>query len=377
MLQQAVKVIQKGDSSGNDMIIRLELPSCLEIIGLATKNSYGGDWDFGPSWNYVVFADRAFLLDAGRLGMGPKLLEMMECAGVSKGDLDFILVSHGHEDHDGGLCDVAGSTGAKVKAHPIYERLIRFYPDRAPADVRKDFPASCWHCFMPASFSDEHCLAYHRGRNRLEVEPIGDGNAKVSETVRAYHVPGHSPDALAVLVGEEAILVGDTVLPGITPFPTREAFFRQVREILHPDYTAADSVFGLRAYIRSLKKLDRIAEQFPNALVLPAHRLYYDDQWHELDLRTRIREIINHHIARCADILRILEGGPRTAREIAVQHFPPSSLEGFGMLMAENEVYSHCELLRAAGDVRPADEERFILTGSEDFVSVIQALEPA
>ena len=376
MLQQAVKVVQKGDASGNHMIIRLELPSGLEIAGLATQNSYGGDWDFGPSWNYVVLADKAFLVDAGRLGMGPKLLEMMECAGVSKEDLDFILISHGHEDHDGGLCDVAASTGTTVKAHRIYERLIRFYPDRAPAHVRKDFPASCWHCFMPASFSDKQCLAYHRGRNRLEVEPIGDGKATVSKTVWAYHVPGHSPDALAVLVGEEAILVGDTVLPGITPFPTREAFFSQVREILQPHYTTPDSVFGLRAYIRSLKRLDRIAEQFPNALVLPAHRLFYDDQWHELDLRTRIGEIIDHHIARCADILRILKEGPKTAQEIAVEHFPSSSLEGFGVLMAENEVYSHCELLRAAGDVRLADDERFILTGREDFVSVIRALEP-
>ena len=376
MLQQLVKVIQEGDTSGNNMIIRLELPSGLKVIGLATKNSYGGDWDFGPSWNYIVFADKVFLLDTGRLGMGPKLLEMMECAGVSKGDLDFIVISHGHEDHDGGLCDVAGSTGARVKAHPIYERLIRFYPDRAPADVRKDFPASCWHCFMPASFSDKHCLDYHRGRNRLEVETIGDGNSGVSETVRAYHVPGHSPDALAILVGNDAILVGDTVLPEITPFPTREAFFGQVREILNPHYPCPDSVFGLRAYIRSLKRLATIGDALPELLVLPSHRLFYNDQWNELDLRERISEILDHHIRRCAEIVKILKTVPKTAREIAFEHFPSSSLEGFGMLMAENEVYSHCELLCAAGDVRLAEDERFFLTGSEGFESAIQALAP-
>ena len=136
-------------------------------------------------------------------------------------------------------------------------------------------------------------------------------------------------------------------------------------------------MFGLRAYIRSLKRLDRIGQQLPNALVLPAHRLFYDGQWQELDLRTRIGEIIDHHIARCADILRILKEGPKTVTQIAVEHFPSSSLEGFGMLMAENEIYSHCELLGAAGDVRLADDEKFLRTGSVDFVSVIQALEPA
>lgn len=374
MLQEVVEVIHEGDESGNGMIIRIPFPSGLEIFGLATKNVYGGDWDFGPSWNYVVLADKAFLLDTGRVGMGPKLLEMMGFAGLSSQDLDFLVVSHGHEDHDGGLCDVERSTGAPVKAHPIYESLIRFHPDKAPADVRKDFPASCWHCFMPESFSDRHCLEYHRGRNRLEIETIGDGRGVLSEAVKTYHVPGHSPDALALLVGDEALLVGDTVLPEITPFPTKEAFFHQVRAILPPEYSSPDSVYGLRAYLRSLRKLDGIAERFPEALLLPAHRLFHKNRWNELDLRTRIAEIIDHHIHRCADILRILNDGPKTAGEIAVEHFSASSLEGAGMLMAVNEIVSHCELLGVAGDVRPAEAEEFVSTGSENFESTIRSL---
>lgn len=376
MLQALATVIQPGDDSGNGMIIRIPFPSGVEIIGLATKNTYGGDWDFGPTWNYVVLADKTFLLDTGRVGMGSTVIKMLESAHVSREDLDFIVVSHSHEDHDGGLYIVARSTGAPVKAHRIYEILIRFHPDKAPADVRKDFPASCWHCFMPESFSDQQCLDYHRGRTRLEIETIGDGKGKLSETVQTFHVPGHSPDALAILVGDEAILVGDTVLPEITPFPTREAFSDQVREILPPGYTSPDSVYGLRAYIRSLKKLQRIGERFPEALVLPAHRLFYNDHWNGIDLRTRIAEIIDHHILRCADILKILNNGPKTAREIAVEHFSASSLEGIGMLMAENEIFSHCELLDVAGDVRLAEDERFVLTGNENFESTIQSLVP-
>lgn len=376
MLQEVVEVIRQGDESGNGWIVRIPFPSGLEIIGVATKNFYGGDWDFGPTWNYVVDADKSFLLDTGRVGMGSKLLEMMESSGLSSQDLDFLVVSHGHEDHDGSLCDVARSTGAPVKAHRIYESLIRFHPDKAPDDVRKDFPASCWHCFMPESFSNQHCLEYHRGRNGLEIETIGDGQGKLSEAIQTCHVPGHSPDALALVVGDEAILVGDTVLPEITPFPTREAFSHQVREILPPEYSSPDSVYGLRAYIRSLKKLDGIAERFPEALVLPAHRLFHNNRWNELDLRTRIAEIIDHHILRCAEILKILKGGPKTAREIAIEHFSASSLEGAGMLMAENEVVSHCELLGIAGDVLPADAEELVATGSENFESTIQSLVP-
>jgi glyoxylase-like metal-dependent hydrolase (beta-lactamase superfamily II) len=367
-------VIHEGDESGNRMMIRLEFPSGLQIIGLATKNFYGGDWDFGPTWNYVVLADEAFLVDTGRVGMGRILVDMMDASGVSTRDLDFLLLSHGHEDHDGGVFTVARATGAPVKAHPIYEALIRFHPDKAPPDARKDFPASCWHCFMPDSFSSRHCLDYHRGRNGLKIETIGDGKGNLGEAVQTYHLPGHSPDALAVLVGNEALLVGDTVLPEITPFPTREAFFRQVEHILPSVYPSADSVYGLRAYIRSLKKLEAMAKRFPHALVLPAHRLFHKGHWNELDLRTRIAEIIDHHILRCAEILKILKKGPKTAREIAEEHFSASSLEGVGMFMAENEILSHCELLVAAGDVHLPETETFFLTGTMRFESTIRSL---
>jgi glyoxylase-like metal-dependent hydrolase (beta-lactamase superfamily II) len=374
MLQDVAEVIHEGDASGNGMIVRIPFPSGMEIVGLATRNFYGGDWDFGPTWNYLVLADTTFLLDTGRDGMGRKLLEMMQASGLSSRDLDSLIVSHGHEDHDGGMWDVAEATGAAVKAHPIYERLVRFYPDETPPDAREDFPASCWHCFMPESFSSRHCREYHRARNRLEIEPIEEGSVRLGDAIEASHLPGHSPDALALLVGNEAVLVGDTVLPEITPFPTREAFFQQVKEILPSEYSTADSVYGLRAYLRSLKKLRGIAESLPGALVLPAHRLFHNGRWNELDLRTRIAEIIDHHIQRCADILRILNHGPRTAGQIALEHFSASSLEGSGMLMAENEIISHCELLGVAGDVRPAGDGGFAATGSEQFESEIRSL---
>ncbi len=375
MLQEMVEVIQEGEENGNNMAIRLKLPSGVEIIGLPTENFYVREWDLGPTWNYLVLADQPFLVDTGKFGMGQKLLKMMESAGVSGNELEFIVLSHGHEDHDGGLFEIVESTRAKVKAHRIYDRLIRFYPTQAPADVNKDFPASCWHCFMPESFSNQHCLGYQQERNRLKIEQIGDGHCKIGKTIHTYHVPGHSPDALAILVGGEALIVGDTLLPQITPFPSREAFFDQVREILKPQYTHAQSIYGLRAYIRSLKKLEQIGRKFTDLLVLPAHRLFYHNHWNEINLQARINELIEHHIERCADILKILKEGPKTAREIAAAHFEEPLLKGFGIMMAENEILSHCELLSASKDVFLVEDTEFAATGSSNFESLIQSLE--
>ncbi|MCP4665962.1 MAG: MBL fold metallo-hydrolase, partial [Deltaproteobacteria bacterium] len=327
MMREMVQVIQEGDEAGNGMMFRLKLSSGLEILGLPTENAYGGGWDLGPTWNYVVLGDKPFLIDAGRFGMGRKLLDMMEAGGMKGEDLDFVMVSHGHEDHDGGVYEIARTTGAKVRAHVIYDRLSRLYPDQAPPFVRKDFPASCWRCFMPESFTTKNCREYHQARTRLKIEAISDGYMKLDRTSQVYHVPGHSPDSLAVLVGGEAIIVGDTVLPDITPWPSQEDFFVRVGDILKPEYTSAQAIYGLRAYIRSLKKLREMGKEFSELIVLPAHRLFYNNQWNEMALEARTEELIAHHIERCGAIMKILEQGPKTAREIAVAHFEESLLK--------------------------------------------------
>lgn len=376
MLHEMMEVLQQGEGNGNGMIVRLRLPSGLEILGLPTKNFYGGDWDLGPTWNYLVLADRPFLVDTGRTGQGKSLLEMMKRAGISGNDLGFVLLTHGHEDHDGGLAEIVQATGVKVKAHVLYDHLIRSYPDDAPLGVNRDFPASCWHCPMPASFSNEHCRTYHQERSRLEIETIGDGETSIMSSVVSYHLPGHSPDALAFLLGKEVLLVGDTLLPDISPHPTRLCYFDQVANIFAPEYPQGDSIYGLRAYIRSLKKLERIGTRMEQLIVLPAHRLFYNHRWNEMGLKKRVRELLNHHVERCAGILEKLKEGPKTAVELAAACFDEALLKGNGIVMAENEILSHCELLQSSGDVVSCNGGGFEATGTWTFEASIAALEP-
>ncbi|MCJ7684288.1 MAG: hypothetical protein MUO68_08330, partial [Desulfobacteraceae bacterium] len=226
------------------------------------------------------------------------------------------------------------------------------------------------------SFSTEHCVEYQKARSRLKIETIEGDCSRLSESAVAYHVPGHSPDSLAIFVGDEAVLVGDTVLPDITPWPSQESFFDQVRGILNPRYATTDSLYGLRAYIRSLAKLKELGKDLGDLIVLPAHRLFYNGVWNEIDLVTRIDELIEHHVQRCGAILEIVIKDAKTAREIAVEYFDAPLLKGFGILMAENEVISHCELLSAFGDVLSEGDEKFAATGTMNFGSAIHSLKP-
>ncbi len=369
------KIISDGDASGNEKIVNFRLPSGIEIYGLPTKNFYGGYWDLGPTWNFAVMADEAFLVDSGRFGQGRNLVDMIRTAGLNAGDFEFVLISHSHEDHDGGLSELVKSTRLTVKAHVIYDLLIRQYPEKATRGYKEDFPAKCWHCPMPESLWSKNCLDYHRVLKNLAVDPIGNGEQCLAGDIRSLHLPGHSPDCLAVMLGDEAIIVGDIVLPDISPWPTRRELFDEVADIIKPEYTDPEAVFGLQRYIKSLKKLIDIGTQYPEIIVLPAHRLFYNNRWKGVNLADRANELIKHHVDRCAAILEILSSRPKTAEEIAREHFDEKLLEGFGSLMAANEVISHCELLIDCGDVSGRDRNQYEITGKTNFEIYIEGLQ--
>jgi glyoxylase-like metal-dependent hydrolase (beta-lactamase superfamily II) len=367
------KIIEQGDTRGNGMVMRFQLPSGLEVFGLPTENFYTGDWDLGPTWNYAVMADTPFLVDAGRYGQGPNLLRMMNIAGINPSDLKFVLISHGHEDHDGGLAELVAMTDLKIKAHASYDLLVRQYPDMAPTETKRAFPAKCWHCFMPESFYSTHCLEYHRVLQHMKVTPIGGGMQPLGTGITTYHLPGHSPDCLAVILGEEAVIVGDILLPMITPWPTQLETHHLLSGVVGHMFPEPEALFGLKCYLRSLKQLKALSLEHPDMIVLPAHRLYYDGKWNALDLTRRVDELLEHHLQRCAAIIEIVSEGHTTVEQIVARHFKPAYLRGPGKRMATNEILSHCELMTNCGDLIETEAHRYEATGTGWFETVIRS----
>ena len=220
---------------------------------------------------------------------------------------------------------------------------------------------------MPRSFFEKNCLDYHKMLQTLAVERIGDGTQSIGNGVATHHLPGHSPDSLAVLLNEEALVVGDIVLPDISPWPTRLEQYNETADILKPLYPAPGSIFGLERYLHSLKALLILAQKHPGLQVFPAHRVYYRERWHIIDLKQRIGELIAHHIQRCAAILEIVGDDEMDSDTIARRHFDEALLKGPGKLMAANEIISHCELLASCGDLCETGEHRYTATGSSNF----------
>ncbi len=372
---KAPEIIISGKSDGEEMVVHYQTMGGTDVFGLGIPNIYlNADWDLGPTWCYLIAGRKTSLIDTGRYGNYAVLESMLKSIGKVFSDIDRIILTHSHEDHDGNIAEILPSVQGELWAHPIYRQMISYHSGITDGAKHPELPGSCRQCIMPEKIYS-HCLQYHQRRSLLNIDFAIDGDQRpVGDSLNFIFTPGHSPDAICVVLEDEVIFTGDTLLPGITPHPTLSSTFGVNRRILPDSWNHENTVYGLVNYIKSLQKLAILAPQ--PVVIFPGHRFFYNNNFNLMDsLRGRAREIIQFHIDRCRDILRIISSKPKELEGIASQHFSASSLAGTGKLMAWDEVMAHVEVMEKCGDVRWVGENQEMVqgTGSNNFLDVLGA----
>jgi len=369
------EVIVLGKSNGEGMVLRYQTMKGTDVFCLGIPNIYlSADWDLGPTWCYLIVGREISLIDTGRFGNYAVLESMLKSIGKVFSDIDRIILTHSHEDHDGNIAEILPSVQGELWAHSIYPKMISYHPHIRDGARHPELPGSCRQCSMPEKIYST-CMPYHQKRSLLDIDfAVDSDQGRLGEGLSFVLTPGHSPDAVCVVLEDEAIFAGDTVLPDITPHPTLSSSFETNRRILPDIYSHENTVYGLMNYIKSLHKLAGLTPQ-PIA-VFPGHRLFYNDGFNLIhSLHGRAREIIQFHIDRCSDILRIIDSRSIGLDAIAFEHFPASSLAGAGKLMAQDEIVAHIEVMEKCGDVRWLGDHQGTVqcTGSNNFLNVIGA----
>ena len=364
------EILKPGDEFGNQMVIEYTAASGATVRAIGVPQAW--DTPLGPTWSYVVEGDSLTVIDPGCHGSVHRLAEGLEYMGYSLDAVRRVVVTHGHMDHDGACLAVVQQSGAELWAHEVYGSLLR--ADRWEREIEWRRQVSGFQPFENSDIVDR--VKDHHERSRLLNldKPVTDGLNHDGLTF--YYTPGHSPDELCIQF-DRFMFTGDHVLPQITPHPSVSRSYLSFRSSLPEQYRDENEIYGLKALLRSLKK---VAVMGDDIAVLPAHRAYHRGKFNLVGLE-RATEIVDHHVLRCHDLLNILRLGPRDLASLTRDHFSHRELDDSNFFLAMTEVVSHVELLMESGDVSidgGFGEEGFgglvHWDGSENFTELIGGL---
>jgi glyoxylase-like metal-dependent hydrolase (beta-lactamase superfamily II) len=177
---------------------------------LAAHGSGMEEWKAWTSAYTCLLVDTGssrVLIDTGAGGLGPdtgKLLENLASAGVNPGQIDLVVLTHGHPDHLGGNTDADGNV-----LFPNARWLM--------SKVEWEF----WMEGQAEAVLPEHSKAVLLGYARRNLQPIKErltlvaGEQEIQPGIRVMPAPGHTPGHMVVWVAssqEQLLCVSDLAL---------------------------------------------------------------------------------------------------------------------------------------------------------------------
>ncbi|MFE0368147.1 MBL fold metallo-hydrolase [Streptomyces tendae] len=145
--------------------------------------------------------DEMTLIDAGPAGYGARIAEAARAAGRVRR----VVLTHFHEDHAGGVQEVAALTGAEVVAHTVEAPVVRGEVP-GPPPVFED-----WE--RPLHENAVRLLPRGGFARPARVTEVVDGDVlDFGGGARVVHAPGHTDGSVALHLPAHGVLfTGDAV----------------------------------------------------------------------------------------------------------------------------------------------------------------------
>jgi glyoxylase-like metal-dependent hydrolase (beta-lactamase superfamily II) len=165
----------------------------------------------------IHFDGRAALVDAGCGSSASKILDNVRGCGVPLNRIEYLLITHCHYDHTGGVNAIREAVGCRVVAHEL---------DAAYMEEGNDaVTAASWYGATLSPTPVDRKLTGERETIRL-----GD------RIVEAVHIPGHSPGSVAYLTESagKRILFGQDIHGPLDPslLSDREAYQQSLKRLI-------------------------------------------------------------------------------------------------------------------------------------------------
>ena len=200
---------------------------------------------------------RTLLFDTG--GSGEVLLHNLAAVGLEPGQIEAVILSHGHRDHTGGLASLLErAPGLRVCAHPDLFRERFSKSDTGPRPVGPPFTAAelaAWAVYQPSSEPQEVLPGiWSTGEIAPRPEAEGRGSGHLVRGAAGWEPdPYHDDMSVVVQEGDALVLICGCCHAGLLNT------LAYVRRVFGQDPVAV--VGGLHLASLDTPTMDRIVEQ--------------------------------------------------------------------------------------------------------------------
>ena len=98
-LPENIRVINEGEADGQNWVFKITSMSGREVMAIAVSPVNSSRT--GPTWSYVFESEGLTTVDLGTPDSLNNLAKSYEYAGISINEIDRLIITHGHSDHDG------------------------------------------------------------------------------------------------------------------------------------------------------------------------------------------------------------------------------------------------------------------------------------
>jgi glyoxylase-like metal-dependent hydrolase (beta-lactamase superfamily II) len=290
--------------------------------------------DLGGVNVYVLGTGPITLIDTGPNfpGSYEYLKAGLKQSGYEAGDIERIMITHGHLDHFGLAASLRRDAGHSIPCFIHKEDVSRVISKTYHKEIWKEYSDQLMAMVgMPqgeVTKIKEQFFSFDSFCDPIaDVIPMDEGDRFKGDEfeVRLIHTPGHSPGACCLYEPQQRILFsGDHILKHITPNPIMEIDRNRLRD---PHYQS------LGAYLNSLEKLTSLDARF----VFPGHGEYIED------LPGVISTYRIHHRQRMDLVWNALRKESRPLYYLIGDVFP--SVGENEIFLAISEILVHLEIL--------------------------------
>ena len=303
---------------------------------------------FPKFWVYaylVKINEDLVLIDtgSGSEASNKGLVEGFSSAGEELGerirveDLSYILLTHGHIDHMGGLVLLRQLSQARVGVHELDVQTISHHEERLTL-ISHRLNLFLVEAGIPVEDRSQLLQLYKFTKAFFHSVPVDftfeQAGMKVGK-LNLVHLPGHCPGQVAIRL-DEYIFSGDHILNGITPHQSPERLIPYL---------------GLGHYLDSLKTLESWAGDYK--LILTGH----DSPIHDLPARSQaIRFAIANRLDQCLEFLR----EPHCLAELTSHIY--GEIAGYNALLVLEKTGAYVEYLYQRGMLEITNVDELELT---------------